>query len=153
MLNSQQVIFGLDNDWAPWITNTLQKIVLHKWYVLLSTVLWACRLATIVGAQSVSASPLRWRHNGGASVSNHQPHECLLNRLIRCRSKETSKLRVAGLCVGNSPGTGEFPAQMARNAENVPIWWRHHASLARVYWIYGSRSSNELQSLDLEIGQ
>ena len=26
-----------------------------------------------------------------------------------------------------SPGTGEFPAQMASNAENVSIWWRHHA--------------------------
>ena len=22
--------------------------------------------------------------------------------------------------------TGEFPAQMASNAENVSIWWRHH---------------------------
>ena len=32
----------------------------------------------------------------------------------------------AGLCVGNSPVTGEFPAQMASNAENVSIWWRHH---------------------------
>ena len=40
--------------------------------------------------------------------------------------KKTSKLRVIGLCVGNSPGTGEFPAQMASNAENVSIWWRHH---------------------------
>ena len=28
----------------------------------------------------------------------------------------------------NSPGTGEFPAQMASNAENVSIWWRHHYS-------------------------
>ena len=27
---------------------------------------------------------------------------------------------------GNSPGTGEFPAQMASNADNVSIWWRHH---------------------------
>ena len=27
---------------------------------------------------------------------------------------------------GNSPGTGEFPAQMASNAENVCIWLRHH---------------------------
>ena len=27
---------------------------------------------------------------------------------------------------GNSPGTDEFPAQMASNAENVSIWWRHH---------------------------
>ena len=40
--------------------------------------------------------------------------------------KKTSKLRVAGLCVRNSPGTGEFPVQMASNAENVSIWWRHH---------------------------
>ena len=69
---------------------------------------------------------LRWRHNRHDSVSNHQPHHCLLNRLFRRRSKKTSKLRVTGLCVGNSPGTGEFPAQMARNAENVSIWLRHH---------------------------
>ena len=71
--------------------------------------------------------PLRWRHNEHDSVSNHQPHDCLLNRLFRRRSKKTSKLRVTGLCPGNSPGTGEFPAQMASNAENVTIWWRHHA--------------------------
>ena len=38
--------------------------------------------------------------------------------------EKTSKLRVTGLCVGNSPGTGEFHAQMASNAENVSIWWR-----------------------------
>ena len=40
--------------------------------------------------------------------------------------QKTSKLRVTGLCKGNSPVTGEFPAQMARNAEKVSIWWRHH---------------------------
>ena len=69
---------------------------------------------------------LRWRHNDHAGVSNHQPHGCLLNRLFRRKSKKTSKLRVTGLCVGNSPGTGEFSAQMASYAENVSIWWRHH---------------------------
>ena len=69
---------------------------------------------------------LRWRRNGHGGVSNHQPHHCLLNRLFGCSSKKTSKLRVTGLCVGNSPWTGEFPAQMANNAENVSIWWRHH---------------------------
>ena len=42
------------------------------------------------------------------------------------RSKKTSKLRVTGLFAGNSPSTGEFPAQMASNADNVSIWWRHH---------------------------
>ena len=71
---------------------------------------------------------LQWRHNEHDGVSNHQPHECLLNRLFRRRSKKTSKLCVTGLCAGNSPETGEFPAQMASNAENVSIWWRHHDS-------------------------
>ena len=43
--------------------------------------------------------------------------------------RKTSKLRVTGLCAGNSSVTGEFPAQMASNEENVSIWWRHHAAL------------------------
>ena len=33
-------------------------------------------------------------------VSNHQPHDCLLSRLFRRRSKKTSKLRVTGLYAG-----------------------------------------------------
>ena len=72
---------------------------------------------------------LRWRHNDHDSVSNHQPHGCLLNRLFRRRSKKTSKLRVTGLC-GEFTGTGEFPAQRASYAENVSIWWRHHDNRA-----------------------
>ena len=42
------------------------------------------------------------------------------------RSKKTLKLRVTGLCAGNSPVSGELPAQTASGAENVFIWWRHH---------------------------
>ena len=71
---------------------------------------------------------LQWRHNGLDGVSTHQPHYCLFNRLFRLRSKKTSKLRVTGICAGNSPVTGEFPAQRASNAENVSIWWRHHGT-------------------------
>ena len=73
-----------------------------------------------------SGATLLWRHSGCDGVSDHQPHECLLKRSSRHRSKKPSKLRVSGLYVGNSPGTGEFPAQMASNAENVSFWWRHH---------------------------
>ena len=40
---------------------------------------------------------LQWRHNEHDSVSNHQPHDCLLNRLFGRRSKKTPKLRVTGL--------------------------------------------------------
>ena len=87
---------------------------------------------------------LQWRHNGHGSVSNHQPYDCLLNRLFKAQLKGTSKLRVAGLCAVNSPGTGEFPAQMASNAENVSIWWRHHAN---------ARKSSEiaLKSVDTQL--
>ena len=63
---------------------------------------------------------------GAMGVSNHQPQDCLLNCLFRRRSKKTPKLRVTGLCACNSPVTGELPAQMASNAENVSIWWRYH---------------------------
>ena len=71
-------------------------------------------------------STIQWRHNELDSVSNHQPYDCLFNCLFRRRPKKTSKLRVTGLCVGNSPMTGEFPTQRASNAENIFIWWRHH---------------------------
>ena len=65
-------------------------------------------------------------YNERDGVSNHLRLECLPNRLFRRRSNEASKLRVSGLCEGNSPVTKEFPAQRASNAENVSIWWRHH---------------------------
>ena len=114
----------------PWFFNFkwTTKWVLTSWKTG-----WCCgvhchavtrHLVCILGG--ILPSTLRWRHNGGDSVSNHQLHDGLLNRLFGRRSKKTSKLCVTGLCVGNSPGTGEFPAQMASNAENVSIWWRHH---------------------------
>ena len=77
---------------------------------------------------SINRFTLRWRHSDQDGVSNHQPRDCLFNRLFRRRSKKTSKLRVTGLCAGNSPETGEFPAKMASYAENVSIWWRHHGT-------------------------
>ena len=74
----------------------------------------------------LNGAALQWRHNGRDGISYHQHHHCLLNCLFRRRSKKTSELRVTGLCVGNSPVTGEFLARMASHAENVSIWWRHH---------------------------
>ena len=84
-----------------------------------------------IGGKKTYRKILQWRHNGRDGVPNHQHHDCLLNRLSMHRSKKTSKLRVTGLCVGNSPVTGEFPAQMVSNAENVSIWWRHHVYTKR----------------------
>ena len=39
-------------------------------------------------------------HNGRGGVSNHHPHDCLLNRSFRPRSKKTSKLRVTAIVRG-----------------------------------------------------
>ena len=72
--------------------------------------------------------PLQWRRNEHDSVWNYRRIECSLNRLFRRRSKKTWKLRVICLCVGNSPVTGEVPAQRASNAVNVSIWWRHYGN-------------------------
>ena len=49
------------------------------------------------GGSNYSSVPLQLRHNWHDSVSNHQPHNCLLNHLFGRRSKKTSKLRVTGL--------------------------------------------------------
>ena len=61
---------------------------------------------------------------------------------FRCRSKKTPKLRITGLCAGNSPVTGEFPAQMISNAENISICWRHHddgvSALAETRPVFGT---------------
>ena len=62
---------------------------------------------------------MRWRLKSPSS-------RILQNHLFRRRWKKTSKLRLTGLCEGNSPVTGEFLSQRASNPENVSIWWRHH---------------------------
>ena len=95
---------------------------------------------------SLTTKTLQWRHNEHDCVSNHQPRHCLLNRLFGRRSKKTSKLRATGLCVGNSPGTSEFPAQRASNAENVSIWWRHHvfSEIDEFSWSFGTLEASDV---------
>ena len=88
-----------------------------------------CIVNAMTGTQcTLYKTSLRWRHEGRDSVPNHQPYDCFLNRLFKRRWKKISKLRVTDFCAGKSPGTAEFPAQLASNAENVSIWWRHHGN-------------------------
>ena len=114
------------NELSPWTQvygyHHISMWAIWMWYIHFSNNSSKKMHTTLINIS------LRWRHNDHAGVSNHQPHGCLFNRLYRRTSKKTSKLRVTGLCAGNSPGTGEFPAQMASYAENVSIWWRHHVS-------------------------
>ena len=69
--------------------------------VLHMTIWWVVWHTIETGTMTCRCRALHWRYNDHDDVSNHQPHTCLLNRLFRRRSKETPKLSVAGLCLGN----------------------------------------------------
>ena len=100
----------------------------------------ACWLVAVIRS-------LQWRHNEPDGVSNHQPHDCLLDFLFSRRSKKATKLRVTDLCAGNSQVIGEFPAQRASNAANVSIWWRHyvfHVCLSKFWTLYVNEISKNL---------
>ena len=84
---------------------------------------------------------LQWRHIERDGVSNHHPHNCLLNRL----SKKTSKLCVTG---GELTGDQWILAQRASNAKNVSTWWRHHVigpGLASNREWYGKKTYSKTQ--------
>ena len=103
-------------------------------------------------SQQLVDAALQWHHNGHDSVSNHQPYDCLFNRLFRRGSKKTSKLRVTGLCVrkmfpfddvimmikkistlhitgpllGASISKWWLPSQKVSYSESVSICWCYH---------------------------
>ena len=56
-------------------------------------------------------------------------HSTAFWQLMRTHIKEASKSALRTLCEGNSPVTGEIPAQRDSNAEKASIWWRHHGKL------------------------
>ena len=56
-------------SWCSFHVNSVHRITYVPW----------------VSGTSVT---LQWRHTGRDSVSNHQPHDCLLNRIFRRRSKK-----------------------------------------------------------------
>ena len=73
----------------------------------------------------------------------------------RSRSKKISKLRVTDLCAGNSPVTGEFPAQTASNAEVFPFddvimtcaSLHIHTSTTSLRWRHNDPIASQITSL------
>ena len=91
--------------------------------IWLNAVLGFCWLilSRVSSSITMTSQWVGWRLKSPASRLFTQP-------FIRAQIKENIKApRHWPLC-GNSPGTGEFPAQMASNAETVSIWWRHHVN-------------------------
>ena len=113
-----------------WISDTIYqctKALNTRGSILISkSIAFHPNILLNITSTKVLLDTLPWRHNERDGISNHRRLDGLLNRLFRHRSKKTSKLRVTGLCEGNSPVTGEFPSQRDSNAENVSIWWRYH---------------------------
>ena len=120
-----------DNGFATNKRQVRKKYAFMKWWVHLSChrLVLICMLHVAPGLSIMCENclhTLQWRHNRRDGISNHQPHDCLLNRLFQRRSKKISKLPVTGLCAGNSSVTGEFSAQMASKCFYLmtPSWWR-----------------------------
>ena len=117
-------IYGVDNDLLPLFLNVWRWVKISDMADLrinkIKSVFPICitnMTCTTVwfGPQNETtwrAIVLQWRHNGRHRVSNHQPRDCLLNRLFRRRTKKIKAPR--------------HSAQMASYAENVSIWWHHH---------------------------
>ena len=124
----QTIIWSTDNLSRCWITvNRTSGITFQRKWSLNTFESYK----TFSYMEMSSKISLQWHHNGLDGVSNHQPRHCLLSRLFGRRSKKT-------------PGTGEFPAQMASSAENISIWWRHHAVCSNgchfVWSLYAERN-------------
>ena len=73
----------------------------------------------------IVALSLRWRHKERDGVSNHQIHDCLLNRLFRRRSKKYQSS--ASLVTGQR----WIPRTLGQWRGNASIWWRLHGPWVR----------------------
>ena len=83
----------------------------------------------------------------GAIASKSPASWLFTQSFIQTQIKENIKVpRHWSLC-GDSPGTGEFPAQMASNAENGSISWRHHGMVElKRYWVCNNWSLSSIIS-------
>ena len=81
---------------------------------------------------------LQERHNERDSVSNHQPHDCLLNRLFKAQIKENIEAPRHWPLWEEFTGDRWIPRTKASSAENASIWWRHHASKYSYVWAISS---------------
>ena len=103
-----------------WINKPLPEIMSTPFYVAL----WRHK-AAMNQLFKVAMLSLQWRHKWRHGLSNHQPHDCLLNRLLRRRPKKTSKHCVTGFVRGihrwpmNSPH--KWPVTRKMSGLNQPL--------------------------------
>ena len=81
---------------------------------------------------------LQWRHNGRDSVSNHQPHDCLFNRLFRRRSRKHQSLASLAFVRGIHRWIHRTNGQLRGKCFHLMTWswicatqWRSYAQCRR----------------------
>ena len=79
-----------------------------------------------------SSLSLQWRHIGRDNVSNHQPHDYLLNRLFKRGSKKNQSSASLAF-VGGGGGIYRWPVNSPHKGpvtrKMFPFWLRHHVEL------------------------
>ena len=137
------------------VPNIFRWVFRRTWYKMIKTMAYFPHVQSVIFVRYVRLSnisliiistvlkpcdSLQWRHNDHDGVSNRQSGDCLLNRLFRCISKKTSKLRVTGFCEGNSPVTGKCFHLMTSSCMDtktpLKVMIRYHT------WQFGIFSSN-----------
>ena len=81
---------------------------------------------TVIGCSNCHAKDHKYMYHYndvimGAIASQITSLTSVYSIVIQTQIKENIKASRHWLCVGNSPGAGEFPAQMASYAENISI--------------------------------
>ena len=122
-LATQQIVKSIRQTPVPCIWVPTCIITLHTSPGAMSS----ARLAITETLTMICFFSLLWRHNGRDGVSNHQPHDCLPK--FHSGADQRKHQSSASLAfVGRIP-----PTQMASNAGNVSIWWRHHGDSLKFY--------------------
>ena len=78
---------------------------------------------------SQSHQTLQWRHNERDGISNHQPRDCLFNRLFKAQIKENIKAPRHWPSWGEFTGDRWIPRTKGQYHGKASIWWRHHEKL------------------------
>ena len=113
--------WGISRKCLDWLSKEGQSDTVY----LIKYVCFAALCFVMVILQSVVGIcdlPLQWRHNEHDGFSNNRRLDCLLNRLSRHRSNETSKLRTTGLSTGNQLVNRGFSSQRASKAKMFPFY-------------------------------
>ena len=127
-------VWNLDYEDIPWnIDNRGPLLIMRKEFPCHNVII------KVTSQYLISDHLIRGSHYNDVLMTTMafqitQPHGCF-NRLFRCRSKKTSKLRVTGLCAGNSPGPVNSPHKVPVTQKMFPFddvimvnslapWWR-----------------------------